>query len=207
MAFYPLYVDLEGRKCVVVGGGEVAERKVASLLECGADVEVISPDSTPGLEELAREGRLRLTRREYRCGDLGGATLAIVATDDNAVNTEVSREATYNQIPVNVVDVPELCSFIVPSTIRRGDLVISISTSGSCPALAKHIREELEVTFGDEYGSFCDVLRGFRARVIDKYDDPKERKMALGRLIESDAIDLIRTRDDSELEERVKSCM
>ncbi|MDI6817510.1 MAG: bifunctional precorrin-2 dehydrogenase/sirohydrochlorin ferrochelatase [Actinomycetota bacterium] len=207
MAFYPLYVDLEGRKCVVVGGGEVAERKVASLLECGADVEVISPDSTPGLEELAREGRLKITRREYRRGDLSRATLAIVATDDNAVNTEVYREATDNQIPVNVVDVPELCSFIVPSTIRRGDLVISISTSGSCPALAKHIREELEETYRDEYGSFCDILRGFRARVIDKYDDPKERKRALGRLIESDALDLIRAQDDLELEERVKSCM
>ncbi|HCG99807.1 MAG: hypothetical protein A2074_04060 [Candidatus Aquicultor primus] len=207
MAFYPLYVDLEGRKCVVVGGGEVAERKVASLLECGADVEVISPDSTPGLEELAREGRLRLMRREYSRGDLGGATLAIVATDDNAVNTEVYREATDNQIPVNVVDVPELCSFIVPSTIRRGDLVISISTSGSCPALAKHIREELEETFGDEYGDFCDILKSFRARVIDQYDDPRERKRALGRLIESDALDLIRAQDDSELEERVKSCM
>ncbi|MDP2211016.1 MAG: bifunctional precorrin-2 dehydrogenase/sirohydrochlorin ferrochelatase [Candidatus Aquicultor sp.] len=207
MAFYPLYVDLEGRKCVVVGGGEVAERKVVSLLECGADVEVISPDSTPGLEELAREGRLRMTRREYRRGDLGDATLAIVATDDNAVNTEVYREATDNQIPVNVVDVPELCSFIVPSTIRRGDLVISISTSGSCPALAKHIREELEETYRDEYGRFCDMLRDFRARVIDKYDDPKERKKALGRLIESDALDLIRAQDDLELEERVKSCM
>ncbi|MBS3910084.1 MAG: bifunctional precorrin-2 dehydrogenase/sirohydrochlorin ferrochelatase [Actinobacteria bacterium] len=207
MAFYPLYVDLEGGKCVVVGGGEVAERKVASLLECGADVQVISPDSTPGLEELAREGRLSITRRGYRRGDLDKATLAIVATDDNEVNTEAYREATDNRIPVNVVDVPELCSFIVPSTIRRGDLVISISTSGSCPALAKHIREELEETYRDEYGDFCDILRDFRARVMDKYDDPKERKRALGRLIESDAIDLIRARDDLELEERVRSCM
>lgn len=207
MAFYPLYVDLEGKKCVVIGGGEVAERKVTSLLECGADVEVISPDSTPGLEEHAREGRLEITRRGYLRGDLDGATLAIVATDDNAVNTAVYREATDNQIPVNVVDVPELCSFIVPSTIRRGDLVISISTSGSCPALAKHIRKELEETYRDEYGDFCDVLRGFRARVMEKYDDPKARKQALGRLIESDAIDLIRAQDDSELEERVKSCM
>ena len=207
MAFYPLYVDLEGRKCVVVGGGEVAERKVASLLECGADVEVISPDFTPGLEEDAGAGRLKITRRGYRSGDLGDATLAIVATDDNVVNKEAYREATDNRIPVNVVDVPELCSFIVPSTIRRGDLVISISTSGSCPALAKHIRKELEETYRDEYGEFCDLLRGFRARVMEKYDDPKARKQALSRLIESDAIDLIRAHDDSELEERVKSCM
>lgn len=207
MAYYPLYVDLEGKRCVVIGGGDVAERKVGSLLECDANVEVISPELTPGLTKLAQEGMLEIVSREYQPGDLKDAALAIVATDNTAVNMAVHREATENQIPVNVVDVPELCSFIVPSTIRRGDLIISISTSGSCPALAKDIRKRLEQSFGGEYGAFCDVLKDFRKDVIDKYDDPKDRTEALRRLITSDAIDLIRARDKRALEERVKSCM
>jgi len=207
MAFYPLYIDLEGKKCVVIGGGDVAERKVISLLECGADVGVVSPEFVPGLIKLAGEGKIRIKSRGYEPGDLKGATLAIVATDDNAVNREVHREATENQIPVNVVDVPELCSFIVPSTVRRGDLIISISTSGSCPALAKSIRKQLQQIFGEEYADYCRILRDFREEVTKRYDDPEERKRALNRLIESDAIDLIKARKDRELEERVGSCM
>lgn len=207
MAFYPLYIDLEGKKCVVVGGGDVAERKVVSLLECGADVEVISPEFTPELIRLAEEGRLEIKNREYKSGDLKGATLAIVATDSSAVNKEAYREASENQIPVNVVDVPELCSFIVPSTVRRGDLVISISTSGSCPALAKSIRKQLQQLFGEEYDGYCEVLRNFRREIADKYDEPEERKRALNRLIKSDAIELIKAGKVQELEERVRSCM
>lgn len=207
MAFYPLYVDLEGKKCVVIGGGDVAERKVASLLECGAVVEVISPELTQGLRELAEGGVLSIKDRGYEPGDLEGATLAIVATDDNAVNKDVHREASENRIPVNVVDMPELCSFIVPSTIRRGDLIISISTSGSCPALAKSIRKQLQQVFGEEYADYCKVLKDFRSEVADTYEEPEERKRALERLIKSDAIDLIRAGKDRELEERVGSCI
>ncbi|MCL6472784.1 MAG: bifunctional precorrin-2 dehydrogenase/sirohydrochlorin ferrochelatase [Firmicutes bacterium] len=207
MAFYPLYVDIEGKKCVVIGGGDVAERKVASLVECGADVEVVSPKFTPELERLAKEGRIKAKRRGYQPGDLAGATLAIVATNDGELNKLVHREASENNIPVNVVDTPELCSFIVPSTVRRGDLVISISTSGSCPALAKNIRKQLQQLFGEEYGRYCEILRNFRARVADKYDDPGERKQALNRLIDSDIVELIREGKDREVEERVRSCI
>ncbi|HZD60567.1 MAG TPA: bifunctional precorrin-2 dehydrogenase/sirohydrochlorin ferrochelatase [Anaerolineae bacterium] len=207
MAFYPLYIDLDGKRCVVIGGGEVAERKVISLLECGANVEVISPEFTPGLIKLAKESKLTIISREYKPGDLAGATLAISATDDSTVNEEVSREANENRIPVNVVDMPELCSFIVPSTIRRGDLIISISTSGSSPALAKSIRKQLQQLFGEEYADYCDILKNFRREVADTYDEPEERKRALDRLIESDAIDLIRAHKVQELEERVRSCM
>lgn len=200
-------MDLEGKKCVVIGGGEVAERKVASLLECGADVEVISQEFTPGLIKLATEGKLKIKNRAYGPGDLKGATLAIVATDNSAVNKEAYHEANENQIPVNVVDMPEFCSFIVPSIIRRGDLIISISTSGSCPALAKSIRKQLQQIFGEEYADYCEVLRKFRREVVDKYDEPEERRRALDRLIKSDAIDLVRARKVQELEERVISCM
>lgn len=207
MAFYPLYIDLEGKKCVVIGGGDVAERKVASLIECGADVTVVSPQFTSGLVRLAEEGRITALQRGYGPGDVDGATLAIVATDNNELNRQVHQEATEKNIPVNVVDVPELCSFIVPSTVRRGDLVISISTSGSCPALAKHIRKQLQQAFGSEYAQYCEVLKGFRAEVVDTYDGPEERKQALRRLIESDVLDLIKQGKDGEVEERVRSCI
>lgn len=207
MAFYPLYIDIEGKKCVVVGGGDVAERKVASLVECGADVKVVSPRFTAGIVRLAEEGRVEAVKRGYETGDLEGATLAIVATDNHELNRKVYQEASKNNIPVNVVDTPELCSFIVPSTVRRGDLIISISTSGSCPALAKNIRKQLQQMFGDEYAAYCDILRDFRAQVAEKYDDPEERKRALNRLIDSDVIELLKEGKNREVEERVRSCI
>ncbi|NCO65176.1 MAG: siroheme synthase [Candidatus Aquicultor secundus] len=207
MAFYPLYIDLESKKCVVIGGGDVAERKVMSLIECGADVTVVSPQFTPGLARLAEEGRITATGRGYEPGDIDGATLAIVATDNNELNRQVHQEATEKNIPVNVADVPELCSFIVSSTVRRGDLVISISTSGSCPALAKHIRKRLQHAFGSEYARYCEVLKEFRAQIAGRYDEPEERKQALNRLLKSDVLDLIKEGKDGEVEERVRSCI
>ncbi len=207
MAFYPLYIDLESKKCVVIGGGDVAERKVMSLIECGADVTVVSPQFTQRLAGLAEEGRITATGRGYEPGDIDGAALAIVATDNNELNRQVHQEAAKKNIPVNVVDVPELCSFIVPSTVRRGDLVISISTSGSCPALAKHIRKQLQDVFGNEYARYCEVLKDFRAEVNGKYDEPEERKQALNRLLKSDVLDLIKQGNDGEVEERVRSCI
>jgi len=206
MAFYPLYVDIEGKKCVVVGGGDVAERKVDSLVESGAGVEVVSPEFTPGLLRLAQEGRIKVIHRGYMPGDLKDAMLVIVATDNNELNREVHREAVENNIPVNVVDVPELCTFIVPSTVRRGDLIISISTSGSCPALAKNIRKQLQRVFGDEYARYCELLRDFRVDIAKRYDSPEERKRALNRLIDSDVLELIREGKHQEVEERVRSC-
>lgn len=207
MAFYPLYIDIESKKCVVVGGGDVAERKVISLIECGADVKVVSPQFTSGLTRLAEEGRIDAIKRGYEPGDLEGATLAIVATDNHELNRKVYQEASNNNILVNVVDTPELCSFIVPSTVRRGDLVISISTSGSCPALAKNIRKQLQQLFGGEYAAYCDVLRDFRAKVTELYDDPEERKRALNRLIDSDVVKLLKEGKNQEVEERVRSCI
>lgn len=207
MAFYPLYMDIEGKRCVVIGGGEVAERKVASLVECGADVEVISPNLTQNLRELVKAGAIEVKQRSYEPGDIESAILVIAATDDNIMNRAIHREAVENNIPVNVVDVPELCTFIVPSTIRRGDLIISISTSGSCPALAKKIRKQLQQLFGDEYANYCAVLRDFRKEVAGRYAEPEERKRAIHRLIDSDVIELIKEGRTREVEERVRACI
>ncbi|MBI4733275.1 MAG: bifunctional precorrin-2 dehydrogenase/sirohydrochlorin ferrochelatase [Rubrobacteridae bacterium] len=206
MAFYPMYVDIEGAKCVVVGGGDVASRKVGSLIECDAAVLVVSPKITPEIEHWEREGRVGVERREYKRGDIEGAMLVIVATDDAELNKQVYQEALDKRIQVNVVDAPDICTFIVPSVVRRGDLIISISTSGSCPALAKTIRKELQERFGDEYKEFCNILRQFRAELADRYERQEDRAEALRRLIDSDVVELIKDGKSEEAEKRVRSC-
>ena len=143
-SYYPVYLSLEGKKCVVVGGGEVAWRKVETLLAAGTKVCLVSPEITPGIDELVKAGKLVHIRREYRTGDLEGAFLVIGATDNEDINRQVACDAEKTGILVNIVDVPKLCNFIVPSKVERGDLIISISTGGTSPALAKKIRKQLE---------------------------------------------------------------
>lgn len=206
MSFYPMYVDIENLKCVVVGGGDVATRKVGSLLECDAAVLVVSPEITADIAQLEKEEHIKVEHREYAQGDIDGAALVIVATDNPTVNQQVYREAKDKNIPVNVVDAPEICTFIVPSMIRRGDLIISISTSGSCPALAKKIREDLQDQFGEEYAEFCNILRKFRSGLADKYDRQEDRAEALKKFISSDAIELIKNGKSEEVKERVRAC-
>jgi siroheme synthase-like protein len=164
---YPInLVRLEERRCVVVGGGDVARRKVESLLEAGAQqVVVISPELGDGLAQLQRRGRIQHLQHDYRPGDLEGAFLVIATTDDPEVNRAVWQEAEASDILVNVADDPEHCNFIVPSTLRRGDLVIGVSTGGQSPALAASLRRHLEQVFGPEYSAFLELAGGLRDRV------------------------------------------
>jgi len=150
----------------VVGGGDVAQRKVESLLDAGArQVAVISPRLGDGLAELLRRGRIEHIARGYRPGDLEGAFVVIATTDDPAVNRAVSQEAEANGILVNVADDPDHCNFIVPSTLRRGDLVIGLSTGAQSPALAASLRRQLEQAFGSEYAAFLELAGDLRRRV------------------------------------------
>jgi siroheme synthase-like protein len=167
-AYYPVFMNVNGRKCVVVGGGQVALRKAQGLLECGADVAVISPDLCPGLSGLADEGKIRIIRERYRAGALQGAFLAIAATDDNDINREVVKEARQNLIPVNVVDDARDSDFIAPSCLRRGDIAIAVSTGGASPALARKIRTMLEQDIGEEYASLAALVEEIRAELKRK---------------------------------------
>ena len=162
MAYYPVFLEMKDRPCVVVGGGAVAERKVEGLLASGARVTVISPDLTPALAALREEGRLHHIARPYREGDLEGCEMAVVATDDGAANTEVAREGRRRRVWVNAVDDPDNCDFILPSVVRRGDVVIAASTGGASPALARRLREELEAFLSDEYAPLAELLRDVR---------------------------------------------
>jgi siroheme synthase-like protein len=139
--YYPAYLDLTGRRCVVIGAGEVAERKVLQLLASDADVMLVSPTATGELAQLAEQGTLRWIKRDYVKGDLAGAMLAIAATDDELVNHEVHAEAEREKTLLNVVDETPLCGFIAPSIIERGPVTVAISTGGTSPALARKLRE------------------------------------------------------------------
>lgn len=183
--YYPMMVDLVGRRCLVVGGGRVAERKVALLLECGADVAVVSPVATPKIAALAERSAIRLARRPVQPADLEGVFLAFAATDDARVNRAVANEVRKAGGLVNVADAPEACDFHVPSVVRRGDLTIAISTGGGSPALAKRLRQRLEATIGSEYEAFLDALRELRARAQQVIVDPAERQALFRRAVDS----------------------
>jgi precorrin-2 dehydrogenase/sirohydrochlorin ferrochelatase len=183
---YPMLVDLTGKRCLVVGGGGVAERKVTLLVECGADVEVVSPATTSRLAALAAAGAVRLRRRRMRPSDLAGAFLVVVATDDREVNREVAERVRGVGGLVNVADDPEACTFLVPSVLRRGDLTIAISTGGGSPALAKKLRQRLEQTVGPEYEAYVSALRLLRERARQAIADPEARQAVFRRAVESD---------------------
>ncbi|MBI3989984.1 MAG: bifunctional precorrin-2 dehydrogenase/sirohydrochlorin ferrochelatase [candidate division NC10 bacterium] len=204
VAYYPLMVDLGGKRCLVVGGGEVAERKVETLFGFGAAVVVVSPSLTPLLEELAAQGRIIVHRRTYQEGDVKGSFLAIGATDDRVANAQLSKEAKAEKIPVNIVDDPELSTFIAPSIIQRGDLVIAISTGGVSPALAKRIRKELEERYNKEYGEFLDALHKVRERAKREIADPLRRKELLTTIARLDSFELFR-HDRSAWQERAEA--
>lgn len=157
MALYPLFLDVTRRRCIVVGGGPIAEGKVTGLLAAGADVTVISPAVTDALAETVRAGRINHRRRAYREGDLAGAALAFAATGDVAVNAAVAAEGGRRGVWVNAADDPAHCDFILPSVLRRGALAIAVSTGGASPALARAVREELEHHLGDDYAALVDV--------------------------------------------------
>ncbi len=172
-AYYPVFLDLRGRRCVVIGGGAVGEEKVGRLVEFGADVVVYSPQVTPAVRALADEGALTWRRRGYRRGDLDGAFIAIVAdTRDSRVNEEAAREADERSVPLNVNDVTRLCSWIAPAIVRNGDVIIAASTGGSSPALARKLREEMAGTSRTgsryraiEYGDLAPMLAEARAEL------------------------------------------
>jgi precorrin-2 dehydrogenase/sirohydrochlorin ferrochelatase len=159
---HAIFLKLEGRPVLVVGGGPVAERKIAALLASGAVVTVVSPDATAPIEELAQAGRLRWSRRPYERGDIGDARLVYVAVGRAEVSRAAREDALLVGAWVNVADEPDLCDFFVPAVVQRGDLAIAISTNGASPALARRIREALDAQFGPEYEAALEELRAIR---------------------------------------------
>ena len=175
--FYIACLRLSGRRCVVVGGGEVGLEKVEGLLACDGDVVLVAPDAVPQLREYAEEGSIRWERREYAgAADLEAVFIVIAATSDTDVNVAVFEDAERRAMLVNVVDVPPLCNFILPAIIRTGPLAIAISTAGASPALAKRIRDEIAEEYGEPYARLAVVLnevRGWAKATLPTYQDRK----------------------------------
>ena len=192
MNYYPIFLRVAGRSCLVIGGGRVAEEKVRSLLAAGARVTVISPQLTPGLRALAASEQITHQDRTYASSDAGGFFLAYAATDDADLHVKIAADAAAAGTLVNVVDQPQLCDFIMPSIVERGDLVIATSTSGTSPAMARRIRCELEQTFGPEYALALALLRRVRESLAAIPNTGAERRRIFNTLVDSPLLDYIR---------------
>jgi precorrin-2 dehydrogenase/sirohydrochlorin ferrochelatase len=191
---YPIVLDLSGARAVVVGGGRVALRKARALADAGAHVRVVAPELLP---DLADEGRFECVAESYAAEHLAGARIVIAATDDEAVNARVAADAREAGALVNVVDRPEQCDFIVPSQVRRGDLLIAISTGGAAPSLSRRLRKRLEAEFGPEYEPLLEALRDVREDLKARNVAPDLRRRVFERLTEDDVLSAAREGPDA----------
>ena len=166
--FYPVFLNLTGRRCVIIGGGQVAEGKVSKLLDSGAKIIVISPDATQGIRDYADSGQIEYSLRKYQEGDLNGAFLVVAATNDRVVNQEIFEEAERSGILLNAVDDMPRCSFIAPSIVEKGPITVAISTGGASPALARKLREKLEVSPALDWADATNMLSHARQIIKDK---------------------------------------
>ncbi len=195
MNYYPLFLDVTNKRCLVVGGGDVAERKVQRLLECGAHVVVIGRTMTPALEVMKKAGVVDQIHDDYDEMYIHDAFLIIGATDQDEINASISEDAKKAGVMVNIVDDPVKCDFILPSLFQRGDLTFAISTGGKSPALAKKIREELEGIYGPEYRMLVNLLGVLREKIKRKGKSSDENKCLFESLVNSDILEHIRNKD------------
>ena len=202
MGYLPILVDLEGRNCLVIGGGWMAERRVKALCEIGAAVTVVAAEITLELEAMARAGAISYRARDYAIGDLSGQFIAWVATMDEAIGRAATAEARQLGIMINVTDRPALCDFIMPAVVKRGAVQVAISTGGASPVLARRIREHLEGRIGPEYGPLAEMLRSARRWLKGHVGDAGERAQKLSRLVTPDLIEAFE-QGDTELVERL----
>lgn len=189
---YTISLDLFQKDCLVVGGGQVAERKVRSLLECGARVKVISPEITPGMGKLAAEGLILYREGFYQDSDLNGVFLVIGATDREEVNRRIADDCAARNLVVNIVDDPGKGNFFVPAVVRRGALTIAVSTEGKSPMLARKIREELERAYGPQFSEFLELLGQLRERVINNETNEQKKRNLLEELVSEEILDLLK---------------
>jgi precorrin-2 dehydrogenase/sirohydrochlorin ferrochelatase len=178
-SLFPMFMKLEGKRCLVVGAGKVGEPKIAGLIGTGAALHVVALEATEGVHALATAGKIKLEIRAFTDSDLDGTFLAIVATASRALNSSIYREAQRRGVLCNVVDVPEYCDFYYPAVIRRGDLQIAISTNGQSPALAQKLRQQLELQFGPGYARWVAELGATRKLVLASDLDPQRKRELL----------------------------
>jgi siroheme synthase-like protein len=193
---YPAFIDLRGRRCLVVGGGPVGTEKAEKLVGAGADIRLVSPEITDSLTELVATGAIaEFHRREYRTADLDDCILVIAATNEAEVNRQVWEDGEARRMLVNVVDVPPLCNFIVPSIMRHGELAVAVSTGGASPVVARAVRQRIEGEIGPEWGELVGLLRATREDLKQRFLTMPERAAAVERLLATDIVDRLAAGD------------
>ncbi|MEK6371496.1 MAG: bifunctional precorrin-2 dehydrogenase/sirohydrochlorin ferrochelatase [Acidobacteriota bacterium] len=190
--YYPIFLDIEGRAVVIIGGGNVCARKAETMMNYGARVTVVSPEFTEEIETWARAGSLEIRRKRYDEGDLEGANIVIASTDDQSVNEQVAADCRRLRIPVNVVDVTPLCEFIVPAIIDKGSITIAVSTGGKSPAIARTLKEDLQRLVGPEYAEVNDVLGTLRDSAKRVLPTDVDRKRFFDGIIARGILDMLR---------------
>lgn len=204
---YPIYLNLAGKKCLVIGGGGVSERKVATLLEYEALVRVVSPEFTPSIEAWAQQNLIELRMRLFEPQDLDEIVLVFIATNNPEINRAIAALCRERGIPVNAVDDPLNCDFFVPSVLRRNSLCIAVSTEGKSPLLAAKLRRELEKFIPEEYGEWVEILGELREQIKNSDLSIDERRVIYESLVNSDMLDLLKKGRKEQMEERIRQCM
>lgn len=192
MRYFPINVDIQNKRCALIGGGNVAYRKALSLLKAGADIRLIAPEINNGVSRLVDNEALNWIKRTYQPGDLEGVALAIVAVDDPTVGKKVSEEAKRLNVLINVADIPEQCTFTLSSFIERGDLLVTISTGGKCPAFSRHMRLKLEEVIDDAYGDLLNILGDAREKMLEAGLSSDNCRDSLNKIIDSDILSFLR---------------
>ena len=207
MDLYPIHLNLQGRRCLLVGGGAVATRKAAGLRAAGANVLLVSPNATPALQEMAARGEIVWHQAVYGTGHLDGVFLVMACTDDRTVNADITREASKRNLLVLCADAPEAGSFVSPATVRRGGLLLTVSTGGAGPTLAAVLRERLETEFGPEWAEMVEIIGAMR-EVVKTNPGEAARKAAVRRVLDDALVrDLLRAGQRLEAETRIRQCL
>ncbi|MFO7753842.1 MAG: bifunctional precorrin-2 dehydrogenase/sirohydrochlorin ferrochelatase [Desulfobacteraceae bacterium] len=206
MRYYPANLDVKGKSCLVVGGGEVGARKAKTLAACGADVTVLSPEFSERCSRLEAEG-VRLLCRKYSKEELDGVFLVFAATDDPCLNRTIKQDADEKTTLCNIADWPEGSGFVLPAVVSRGDLVLTVSTGGRSPALAKKIRQKLETEFGPEYETMLILMGRIRDRLLSRARDPETHKHQFRELIDRGLLTLIIQGNKTEIDNLLKSVL
>ena len=207
MKYYPVHLNIQNRSCLVVGGGSVGTRKVETLLGCGARVTVVSPVASEQLHQQKQAHKIKLEERAYQSDDLESMFLVIGATNDEALNRQISQDAESRNMLCNIADRPEVCNFILPSVVQRGDLVITISTSGKSPALAKKLRKTLETQFGTEYAELLVLMGAIRKKLLSQAHAPEAHKKLFEQLIDGELLELLKEDKSEEINNLLKQIL
>ncbi|HEY8180815.1 MAG TPA: bifunctional precorrin-2 dehydrogenase/sirohydrochlorin ferrochelatase [Thermoanaerobaculia bacterium] len=190
--YYPIFLDIEDRDVVIIGGGPVCERKAETMMKYGARVTVVAPTFTDQIAQWAKSGALKIRKKKYDAADLDGASIVIASTDDEGVNTRIASDCRKRKIPVNVVDVTHLCEFIVPAIVESGSIQLAVSTGGKSPALARTLKEDLQKFVGPEYAEINDLLGTLRPSAKRVLPTDVDRKRFFDGIIARGVLDMVR---------------